>query len=513
MTRHNRQAGPDWLRFAIYLILGLTFLRVIGLYLAPVALYQDETQYWVWSREFDFGYFSKPPMIAWLIALSTSVFGDGDAAVRLPAPLLHAGTASFLFLTARHVWDARTGFWAAATYMTLPAIWISGGIISTDALLLCAWSAALYCLVRLRESVIWPFAIGLGVAIGLGFLSKYAMIYFVVGLGIAVLFDAATRKAMLSLRGLAVAAIAILLVLPNILWNAANDFATVTHTAANANWGGDLFHPDEMFEFISAQLGVFGPLLFVTLIGAIFLILRHFREADRTQLLLVFFILPPILTVSVQAFISRAHANWAAATYVAATLLVVGFVLHVKPRFKFVLPVSAILHTAFAVFIFALIASPALTEATGLSNATKRIRAWDETADRITAAGMAGDYSAVVFDDRNVFHQMQRYAPDLERDLRMWWRFSGPVNHAEQGWPLEDGHAGEILIVSHRSLEVARMREDFAMFESAGAISIALDGDKTRDFTLWRASGYQRVVRDAAYEERWLAVDAAAGSY
>ena len=32
-------------------------------------LYPDEAQYWLWSRTLDFGYFSKPPMVAWTIRL------------------------------------------------------------------------------------------------------------------------------------------------------------------------------------------------------------------------------------------------------------------------------------------------------------------------------------------------------------------------------------------------------------------------------------------------------------
>jgi hypothetical protein len=91
----------------------------------------------------------------------------------------------------------------------------------------------------------------------------------------------------------------------------------------------------------------------------------------------------------------------------------------------------------------------------------------------------------------------------------MWLRYSGPVNHAEQNWPLAESFDGEILIVSERPREIPRMREDFASFTAAGEISIALDGNKTRDFTLWRASGHQRITRDEAYENRWTAVDAA----
>jgi len=500
-----------WLTATIALIGLLALARIIALAVSPVALYADETQYWIWSREFDWGYFSKPPMIAWLIALSTGLLGDGDFAVRLPAPLLHSATAAFLFASAQRLWDARTGFWAAAVYLTLPAIWLSGLVISTDALLLCAWSAGLYALLRLRDGGGWITAAALGLAIGLGFLSKYAMIYFAVGLAIGIVVDPATRRALLSLRGVLAGAIALACLLPNLAWNAANDFATVSHTAANANWGGDLFHPAEMLEFLVEQIAVFGPLLFPLLLGLLIAGALRLRDVGTERLLLAAFIIPPILTVSLQAFISRAHANWAAGAYVAATLLVTAFLLSGPAWRRIVLIGSIALHTAIGVGFSIMAASPALVEMANMDNATKRIRAWPETAAAIEAAAAEADYTYIVFDDRNIFHQTQRYAPSLEPRLRMWLRYSGPVNHAEDVWPLPETVDGPVLVVSHRPLEVPRLQDDFGTFESVGELAIPLDGGRTRDFTLWRAEGHDRVERDTAYEEHWQAIDAEAG--
>lgn len=497
----------SWTQAAIVLIVGFAVLRILALAVSPVSLYQDESQYWVWSRNFDWGYYSKPPMIAWLISLSTGLFGDSDFAIRLPAPLLHTATATFLMLSARQLWDARTGFWAAALYLTMPGIWLSGFVISTDAVLFSAWSGGLYALLRLRAGAGWGAAVGLGAALGFGFLSKYAMIYFLLSTGLAIIFDAPVRRALVSLRGLVALAIFLALLAPNLVWNAAHDFATVSHTAANANWGGDLFHPGELIEFLGAQPGVFGPVTFVILLTVFGLTLARFFRVDADQRLLVLYALPPLLVVSVQAFISRAHANWAAATYVAGTLLVLAFLLRGPDWRRWVLFGSIGVHSAIGLFVVSIAASPPLVEALGLGDATKRIRAWDDTADAILAAANADDYAMIVFDDRNAFHQMQRYAPALEGRMAMWLRQAGPTNHAEDVWPLAEDQAGRLLIVSNRPREVARMREDFERFEPVGDLAIELDGPYTRDFTLWVAEGHQRVVRDEAYEIRWRAFD------
>lgn len=338
-------------------------------------------------------------------------------------------------------------------------------------------------------------------------MSKYAMIYFAIGTGLAILLDQPTRKALLTLQGLVAGLIGLAVLSPNLIWNAANDFATVSHTAANANWGGDLFKFNELLDFIAGQFLFFGPAAFMALIIVVYRTLRQPRTDTEHGLFLLVYTLPPILTVSAQAFISRAHVNWAASAYVAATLITVFYLLQGGRVRYFILVGSIVLHTLIGVFTGAIAASSSFTEAVGMSNSTKRIRAWQETADAVTTAGMEREYDAIVFDNRNVFHQMQRYAGELDRPLAMWLRYAGPVNHAEQGWPLAARFDGEILIVSERAREIPRMREDFEHFEPAGAITIALDGDKTRDYTLWRASGHQRVNRDTDYEERWLTVD------
>ncbi|MHA6287543.1 ArnT family glycosyltransferase [Maricaulis sp. CAU 1757] len=503
--------APDsrtWYHATLALIGGLLALRLLALVLSPVALYADESQYWVWSREFDWGYFSKPPMIAWLIGLSTALLGDSDFAVRLPAALLHSATALFLYAAARLIWDRRTGFAAALIYITMPGVWLSAVVMSTDALLLTCFSGALLALLHLRRGAGARTAAALGLAIGLGFLSKYAMIYFVVGTAIGLVVDATLRRTLVGRNGLIAGLVVVACLTPNLLWNAANDFATVSHTAANANWGGDLFHPAELADFVGEQFGVFGPILFPVLLVICVQALRRVRGGDRTALLLVFYVLPPLLVVSLQSFISRAHANWAASAYVAGTLLVAAFLMRGPVWRRWVLAGSVAIHTLIGVGVMTLAASPALVEAIGADNATKRIRAWPETAAAIEAAA-GEEYRYIVFDDRNIFHQTQRYAPELDGRMRMWWRYAGPINHAEQVWPLAPDEDGPLLIVSHRPLEVARMRDDFEVFESRGTLAIPLDGDRTRDFTLWHAEGQQRVPRDAAYETRWRARDAA----
>lgn len=491
----------------VWLVLvGLLLLRVIGMFFDPNQLYADETQYWIWSQNLDWGYFSKPPLIAWVIAFTTGIFGDADWAVRLAAPFLHTATAIFLGLTAKTLFGDRAGIWTAIGWATLPAVWLSASIISTDGVLMVAWSGGLLALSHLRQKSDWPTAIALGVAIGLGFMAKYAMIYFALGLGLAILIDEPARKALLGLKGLTAALIGLALMSPNLMWNAANDFATVSHTAANANWGGSLFNPMELMDFLGSQLGVFGPAFFIVLIIAIFHAVRT-EPGDRSSrpiLMLAGFVLPALIIVAGQAFISRAHANWAASAYGAGLIITIAFLVTGPVWRQKVLYGSIAFHSTVGVIMAVLAFSQPASEAVGLANAFKRVRAWDETAEALAQAANELDPAMLAFDNRNDFHQMQRYGAEIKAPLAMWLRYGGPTNHAEQTWPLPTQPDEPVLIVSERPAEVPVMARDFATLEPVGEIRIPIGAGRERHYQLFMATGYQRQPRDEAFET-WVA--------
>jgi hypothetical protein len=59
-------------------VAAITAARLLWLGVQSAGLYPDEAQYWFWAQHPAFGYYSKPPLVAWLIALTTAAFGDGS---------------------------------------------------------------------------------------------------------------------------------------------------------------------------------------------------------------------------------------------------------------------------------------------------------------------------------------------------------------------------------------------------------------------------------------------------
>ena len=132
-----------WLLIAVA---GLTLFSLGALALARTDLFFDEAPYWFLSRELAFGYYTKPPLIAWIIRGATEVCGMSEACIRAPSPIIHAATALMVYGVGRALYDPRIGFWSGLVYATLPGVSFSSAIISTDVPLLFCVALALYAL-------------------------------------------------------------------------------------------------------------------------------------------------------------------------------------------------------------------------------------------------------------------------------------------------------------------------------------------------------------------------------
>ncbi|MDE0856041.1 MAG: glycosyltransferase family 39 protein, partial [Nevskia sp.] len=135
-----------WLLLA--LLLALTAYRGLSLYFDGLDLYVDEAQYWTWAQQLDWGYYSKPPVIAALIALTTSACGDSAFCVKSGALLLYPFITLLIWATARRLFGGRVAFWSATAFVLLPGVSLSSLIISTDVPFFLFWALALYAYLR-----------------------------------------------------------------------------------------------------------------------------------------------------------------------------------------------------------------------------------------------------------------------------------------------------------------------------------------------------------------------------
>ena len=141
----GRRAG--WGSGAIGIVVVAVALRLI--YGGRVELMPEETYYWNYSRHLDIGYLDHPPMVAWLIAAGTRVFGDCRVRRARPARLCIGGLATFfVHRLTRNLFGRPSALVAVVLMQTLPFFFLTGLLITPDAPLMAAWAASLYFLER-----------------------------------------------------------------------------------------------------------------------------------------------------------------------------------------------------------------------------------------------------------------------------------------------------------------------------------------------------------------------------
>ena len=144
-------AGRDWAGLAALLLL-LPLLRLLVAEAGGFDLHFDEAQYWEWSQRLDWSYATKGPLVAWLIAASTALFGHGEWQVRLFAWLAYDLFLLLLFGFARQFWRSRrAGWWAVALGLTTPLYFPLGQVMTTDVFLFVCWTWALWAVWRALE--------------------------------------------------------------------------------------------------------------------------------------------------------------------------------------------------------------------------------------------------------------------------------------------------------------------------------------------------------------------------
>jgi 4-amino-4-deoxy-L-arabinose transferase-like glycosyltransferase len=463
----------------------LLAVRLAAIHASTTDLVLDEAQYWTWSRALDFGYFSKPPMIAWVIRGASAVCGDGEACLRSASPVLYTAASVMLYFAGRALYDPRIGFWSAIVFATLPGLSYSSLLITTDVPLILMWSVMLYAWVMLVKEKSMGYAVLLGVAIGLGLLAKQAMIYAVLCIACHALVSRDARAALRGGRGLVAAAIAAALFAPNILWNAAHGFPTVRHTGANIGWQYPYIHPLRLAEYIAVQFGVFGPILLVVLLRTAWREIR--TPTDPGKALLLSFSLPVLTLLMVQAILSRAHGNWSATAYPAASILVTAVMIELDRRILF--KVSLGLHLAIAAIMAT---APAFATRWPLFERLQflsRVVGWRDVASAVRAKLAEDRYGAIMVDTRELAGELLYYLRDVDVPLYVWPSGPVPADHYEMTRPFSAKTPEPILYVSLRPCP-AKVTDRFATVRELPLATVPLVEKKARLVHFCVLSGY-----------------------
>ena len=278
----GREAIDPYGRWAIGAILAVMALQILFLLVGcDWDFCGDEAEYWAWSRRLDWSYFSRGPLIAWLIRLATEVVrrsepeADGLADVRGPAAGRAPGRADRLGNLPPGVelttGSRRSGMFATLLLPAIPVFAIGGVLITSDTPLVCCWTwAAVWALRAIRSDDLrrWVLA---GVIGALGVLAKYSVLAFPASVGLFLLLSPRHRRQLLRPGFWTMSLLCVGLGLaPIVVWNAQHGWAGAGQLADRvglsdrATWGS--IWP--VLSFLGGEAAVLGGVWWVAGIAA-----------------------------------------------------------------------------------------------------------------------------------------------------------------------------------------------------------------------------------------------------
>ena len=327
MGRPGLSSGIGADRKWLFWLCGITAFRILYLYLFPEGLAGDEAYYWEWGRRPDWGYYSKPPLIGWQMAVVHWLGGNTPEWIRLPSVLYTSGFLAATYWLGRSLYNAQTGLTAMLLAALTPANTVQGLIATIDAPLLFFWAVALLSFWRLFYGGGGKgWAIVLVLCLGFGNLAKQMMLVFPL-LGFAVLaLDPGKRKYLSDWKLWGGWSVTLLFLFPPLYWNAQNDWITFQHTGEHFHRGNvtALKQAGRFLEFILAEAFIINPIVYFAGLAALCRVSRKLTFSPPQTRFLWLFSAPAILIFLLLATRQRVNPNWPAVFYLPMLVLLAG---------------------------------------------------------------------------------------------------------------------------------------------------------------------------------------------
>ena len=472
-TSSNIGQPWGWQAWALLFLLlpGLWLLRLFTAAHSGAGLFVDEAQYWEWSRELAWGFYSKPPLLPVLIKLSVWLAGDSTTGVRWLVQMCWAAVPLVLW---RLGWEMQrdtqqplasphaVGAWAAVLFASSLASGVLGQVATTDGPLVLFWSLQLWLVWRaMAQPSRWSRWLWVGAVLALGVLSKYTMSAVLASW--VVWWWLGHRNLAVS-KGMALAAcVAGLALLPHLAWNQSHDWPTLKHTADLLSGGGTssgYFSAKllpRLLEYLGSQALLAGPVfLFVAVLGVI----RFWRKPATPALS---FSTSPALWAwhgswplwaigGLQAAQGTAQINWPAPALLGASLALGWLLASRQAHWRWYQPVAVLLIASFVATALSLggdwRARLNLPVQKSKWDLWGRARGWEEGLTKFQPlVASYPDATLVALDRTLIIHAA--YAWRAQKVMALsWQRTPHPLHHYDLLYRFDPAqHPGPVLLM------------------------------------------------------------------
>ena len=468
-----------WLDAHLFLMLALIFLLRGGFLLSngDLGLIGDESYYWDWSRQPAWCYYSKPPLVAWLIGLSSWLFGDNVAAVRLPALLLGTVFLGYFHATTKAFYGRQAAALALVMMLATPDNVIANLIMTIDPPLYCFWIMTLYYLHKAlfqQQDRAWWWA---GCASAAAVLSKQAGLILPAMLLLFLLLQK-SRHVYLKRQFWFYLLPVLLALLPIVLWNQQHDWVMFGHSKSHFS-AQQALTAAAVWKYTGSfwlyQILLMSPVIFVlSLICSVKAVFGYRRLSNQAQLLTLMGPLP-LLLVLILGFQQKVQGNWPMPFYFSALILLAA---EWRPeRWRRTLKYGLGLAYLMVAITYLL---PGVMQALNLQNSkwdpTRRFKYWQDLAVNVQQQRLAIlpslEHSfVVVMGHRNMASELAFYLPDHPKVYR--YQADGGVASQYDIWPgpLEFIGANAVILTANLAEPPLEIKQAFKHFRFVGQVA------------------------------------------
>lgn len=307
-------------------LMGVFLLRAVYLTVSGLDLLGDESYYWDWSRRLDWCYYSKPPMVAWLIAVFTALGGDNEIAVRLPAVVLGTICLFYLYSAAKEIYSPKAGALSLLLLLAMPFNAIVNFVMTIDAPLSCFWMMSLYYLRRALFVDEWKAWFWAGIWTGAAVLSKQVALLIPLMLLIYLLSDQ-TRRRYLKCEFLTYLLPVLICLIPVIYWNYEHHWVMLEHSKGhfgNKAQAALLNRLQDGAAFIGFQLLLATPVFFGMMLMMTIKKMSRYMSLPSDEQFLILMGPALLLGIIILSFLQKVQGNWPMPFYLTGVIWLSG---------------------------------------------------------------------------------------------------------------------------------------------------------------------------------------------
>ncbi len=453
------------------------------LFVAPLYLLNDEAYYWVWSQTLALSYFDHPPMVAWLIYISTAVFGDHPAAIRLPAAIsVLVMSIVGLLLTQKIFKDNSTSFhYVLISLGSVLFIGTASGM-TPDAPMAMFTALTLWYFYKAVIENSRPAWYGVGLFFGLALLSKYIAIVWGLTLLVFLLVIPEARKHLKRPGPWLAVIISIAVFSPVLIWNYQHDWASF---AFQLNHGLPGNKESAVLNYFGGQAGLITPAIFIILLS---IWIKHGKQWSDLELPVKYLVATSLIPFSFFIYAATkapVSANWPAFAYFTGFILVAHWFSLVRKKWQtnvvyfsygylFLFAILIIAHTHFNILNL------------GRADRTKSYYGWPEIIQQAKLAAAAYP-DAILVGNNYQFHSQLVYGLGIYTVPAL--NIGGRANH----YTLLDnrGLIGRDLIIIDKAYDLNKFKPYFDSVEYIATLTGKRNGKVVKTYRAVLAKNYQ----------------------